>query len=84
MKKSVFKGVVLTAVMAVLSCLTAVAGEPQADVKLILISVSGDSTVLGPGESARSHTADEYVTLEELEQAVPMYLKLLNGLRISE
>ena len=51
MKKSVFKGVVLTAVMAVLSCLTAVAGEPQADVKLILISVSGDSTVLGPGES---------------------------------
>lgn len=52
MKKSVFKGVVLTAVLAVLSCLTAVAGEPQADVKLILISVSGDSTVLGPGESA--------------------------------
>ena len=39
---------------------------------------------LGPGESARSHTADEYVTMDELEQAVPMYLKLLNGLRISE
>ena len=39
---------------------------------------------LGPGQSARSHTADEYVTMDELEQAVPMYLKLLNGLRISE
>ena len=35
MKKSVFKGVVLTAVIAVLSCFTAVAAEPQADVKLI-------------------------------------------------
>ena len=39
---------------------------------------------MGPGESARSHTADEYVTLAELEQAVPEYLKLLDGLNISE
>ena len=39
---------------------------------------------MGPGESSRSHTADEYVTLAELEQAVPIYLKLLDGLRISE
>ena len=39
---------------------------------------------LGPGESARSHTADEFVTLAELEQAVPMYLKLLDRLRIAE
>lgn len=38
---------------------------------------------MGPGESARSHTADEYVTLEELEQAVPIYLKLLDGLTIA-
>lgn len=39
---------------------------------------------LGPGESARSHTADEYVTLAELEQAVPRYLELLDGLRLGE
>lgn len=39
---------------------------------------------LGPGESARSHTADEYVTLSELEQAVPRYIELLDGLSISE
>ena len=39
---------------------------------------------LGPGESARSHTADEYIALSELEQAVPEYLKLLDGLNVSE
>ena len=39
---------------------------------------------MGPGESSRSHTADEFVTLTELEQSVPLYLKLLDGLRISE
>lgn len=37
---------------------------------------------MGPGDSARSHTADEFVTLLELEQAVPMYLSLLDGLDI--
>lgn len=42
------------------------------------------SMKMGPGESARSHTADEYVALEELEQAVPTYLKLLDGLIVSE
>lgn len=39
---------------------------------------------LGPGDSARSHTADEYITMEELEQAVPLYLKLLDGLHLYE
>lgn len=39
---------------------------------------------MGPGESSRSHTADEYVTLTELEAAVPSYLELLDGLRITE
>ena len=35
---------------------------------------------MGPGESARSHTADEFIKLIELEQAVPMYLSLLDKL----
>ncbi|MBR1700319.1 MAG: M20/M25/M40 family metallo-hydrolase [Bacteroidales bacterium] len=30
---------------------------------------------LGPGESARSHSADEYILLREVEEAVPLYLK---------
>ena len=37
---------------------------------------------MGPGDSARSHTADEFVTLMELEQAVPLYLSLLDRLEI--
>lgn len=39
---------------------------------------------LGPGESSRSHTANEYVTLSELEKAVPLYIELLDGLNFSE
>lgn len=39
---------------------------------------------MGPGDSARSHTADEYVMLTELERAVPVYLKMLDGQNIVE
>lgn len=39
---------------------------------------------LGPGESCRSHTANEFIKLEELERAVPLYIELLDGLNISE
>jgi len=39
---------------------------------------------LGPGKSSRSHTADEFIYISELEQAVPEYLKLLDGLYVSE
>ena len=37
---------------------------------------------LGPGDSARSHTADEYILLSEIEQAMEIYYDLLNGLKI--
>ena len=33
---------------------------------------------LGPGESARSHTADEYIEIEELRQALCTYCSLLS------
>ena len=36
------------------------------------------SLKLGPGESARSHTADEYICISEIEQAIKTYIKLLN------
>ena len=39
---------------------------------------------MGPGDSARSHTADEYIGLQELEYALPVYMKLLDGLIIVE
>lgn len=32
---------------------------------------------LGPGDSARSHTADEYIKAGEIEEAVRMYVELL-------
>ncbi len=38
---------------------------------------------IGPGDSARSHTADEYIRLDELRQGIEIYIKLLNGLIIT-
>jgi len=37
---------------------------------------------MGPGDSARSHTADEYILLDEIREAIELYVKLLDGLRI--
>ena len=34
---------------------------------------------LGPGQSSRSHSADEYIRLDEMEQALDTYLSLLAG-----
>jgi len=34
---------------------------------------------MGPGDSARSHTADEFVLIDEFERSVPLYLELLDG-----
>lgn len=38
------------------------------------------SVKMGPGESARSHTADEYILLKELGEAIELYVELLDGL----
>lgn len=37
---------------------------------------------MGPGDSARSHTADEYICLSEIREAIEFYVKLLDGLRL--
>lgn len=37
------------------------------------------SVKLGPGQSSRSHTADEYILLSEIERAIPLYIELLDG-----
>lgn len=32
---------------------------------------------IGPGDSARSHTADEYIYIEEIEKGIDLYIQLL-------
>ena len=41
------------------------------------------SVKIGPGESARSHTADEYIFTTEIASAISGYLTLLSDLKIS-
>ena len=37
------------------------------------------SLKLGPGESARSHSADEFICISEIEDAIRTYLKIIRG-----
>ena len=40
------------------------------------------SVKIGAGNSARSHTADEFIYLEEIRDAIRIYIELLDGLEI--
>ena len=40
------------------------------------------SMKMGPGLSARSHTADEFISLNEIEEAIELYIKLLDKLEL--
>jgi acetylornithine deacetylase len=35
---------------------------------------------IGPGDSARSHTADEYIYIDEIKKGIELYIQLLNEL----
>lgn len=37
------------------------------------------SLKMGPGKSSRSHTADEFIFVKEIEEAIGLYLELLDG-----
>lgn len=37
------------------------------------------SVKIGPGDSARSHTADEFIYLDEITQGIALYINLLNN-----
>lgn len=37
---------------------------------------------IGPGDSARSHTPDEYILLSEIREGVRLYIELLDGLEL--
>lgn len=39
------------------------------------------SLKIGPGDSARSHTADEYIRLEEIEGGIGLFVRLLDNFR---
>jgi len=38
------------------------------------------SVKIGPGDSARSHSADEYIFVDEIEKGIETYIKLLNNI----
>jgi len=37
---------------------------------------------MGPGMSARSHTADEFIKASEIQEAIGLYIELLDGLKL--
>ena len=41
------------------------------------------SIKIGPGDSARSHTADEFIRLTEIEAGFKTYVALLDGLKLN-
>ncbi|MFA6872428.1 MAG: acetylornithine deacetylase, partial [Bacteroidaceae bacterium] len=42
------------------------------------------SLKLGPGQSSRSHTAEEYICISEIEEAVQLYFKLFDQLELNK
>ncbi len=42
------------------------------------------SVKLGPGDSARSHTADEYIFIEEIEEGIATYIAMLSQLLVTD
>ncbi len=39
---------------------------------------------IGPGDWQRSHTADEFITLEEIRQGIDTYIRILSGLELNK
>lgn len=40
------------------------------------------SLKMGPGQSSRSHTADEYICPQEIQEAIELYMSILDGLEL--
>lgn len=45
--------------------------------------LSCPSVKIGPGDSCRSHTANEYIRTEEIGDGIALYVRLLDGLQIN-
>ncbi len=54
-------------------------GSPTLSDQAVL---SCPSLKLGPGDSTRSHTADEFIYLDEIEEGIQIYIELLNNVII--
>lgn len=54
-------------------------GSPTTSDQAVIPSIS---VKIGPGESARSHTADEYILLDEIWKGSELYVKLLDQLEL--
>lgn len=52
-------------------------GSPTTSDKALM---SCPSLKMGPGDSARSHSADEFIYLKEIEEGIEMYIKLLENI----
>jgi acetylornithine deacetylase len=50
-------------------------GSPTTSDKALM---SFPTLKIGPGDSARSHTADEYIHLHEIQEGIDLYIQLLN------
>jgi len=46
-------------------------------------ALSCPSLKLGPGDSTRSHTADEFIYIAEIEEGINLYIKILDGFLIN-
>ncbi|WP_340199805.1 M20 family metallo-hydrolase [Ascidiimonas sp. W6] len=55
-------------------------GSPTLSDQAVL---SCPSLKLGPGDSTRSHTADEYIYVKEIEEGIDIYIKLLEQVLIT-
>jgi len=42
-------------------------------------ALSCQSVKLGPGDSTRSHSADEFIYVNEIEEGIDLYIKILSG-----
>ncbi|MDG1698078.1 MAG: M20 family metallo-hydrolase [Polaribacter sp.] len=47
-------------------------------------TLSCQSVKLGPGDSTRSHSADEFIYLSEIEEGIVIYIELLNRVIIAQ
>ena len=52
-------------------------GSPTTSDKAL---ISCPSLKMGPGDSARSHTADEFIYINEIEEGIKIYIKLLENI----
>jgi len=47
-------------------------------------ALSCQSLKLGPGDSTRSHSADEFIYVEEIKEGIDLYIKILDGFLLGE